>query len=384
MEILLLIAVMLATAKVMGYFFERLGQPVVLGQIFGGLLIGVFFETNPVIGQFANLGVLLLLFIAGLESELEEFKRVGKQSVIVAGAGVLVAFLFGFSVAYFFAPLHEAVLYGAIMTPTSVSITVKVLMELRKLNTKEGTTILAAAVVDDVLGILVLTIAISMIRGGSINYGTLAEVLVSVSLLLFFFLFFGPALAERAFRYLARIDLPEAETAFALVFLIFFAFLAEHLNLASILGAYLTGLALGQSTQKKAVMEHMNVLGYSLFIPLFFVEVGMRIELSYILHAGLFAVLYTIAAILSKVIGCGLGARVSGFDWGSSLDIGIGMIPRMGVELAMLAVAIESGLIGPDALTVAILMVFVTTFLTPPLLKWRYSRRPSRLHATVS
>ncbi|ASI99318.1 cation:proton antiporter [Thermococcus celer] len=374
MEILLLIALMLATAKLMGYLFERIGQPVVLGQIFGGLLIGIFFETNPVIGQFSNLGVLLLLFIAGLESELEEFKRVGKQSVIVAGTGVLVAFVFGFAVAYLFVPFHEAILYGAIMTPTSVSITVKVLMELRKLNTKEGTTILAAAVVDDVLGILVLTVAISMIKGGEINYGSLVEVIVSVSLLLFFFLYFGPELADRAFRAISRIDLPEAETAFALVFLIVFAYLAEHLNLASILGAYLAGLALGQSSKKKGIMDHMNILGYSLFIPLFFVEVGMRIELSYILHAGLFAGLYTVAAVLSKILGCGLGARLSGFDWGSSIRIGIGMIPRMGVELAMLAVAMDSGIIGSDALTVAILMVFTTTVITPPLLKWLYSR----------
>jgi len=100
----------------------------------------------------------------------------------------------------------------------------------------------------------------------------------------------------------------------------------------------------------------------------------MRIELDYILHAGLFAVLYTLAAVLSKVVGCGLGARLAGFDWGSSLRIGVGMIPRMGVELAMLAVAMESGIIGPDALTVAILMVFVTTVITPPLLKWLYTR----------
>ncbi|AMQ19000.1 cation:proton antiporter [Thermococcus peptonophilus] len=372
MEILLLIAVMLATAKVMGYAFEKIGQPVVLGQIFGGLLIGIFFDTNPIIGQFSNLGVLLLLFIAGLESELEEFRRVGKQSVFVAGVGVLVAFILGFGVAYFFVPFHEAVLYGAMMTPTSVSITVKVLMEMRKLNTREGTTILAAAVVDDVLGILVLTVAISMIRGGSVNYSSLAEVLISVSLLLFFFLYFGPEMADRVFRYVSKIDLPESETAFALVFLIVFAYLAEHLSLASILGAYLTGLALGQIPKKKAIMEHMNVLGYSLFIPLFFVEVGMRIELSYILHAGLFAVLYTTAAIVSKVIGCGLGARLGGFEWESSLRIGVGMIPRMGVELAMLAVAMSSGIVGGDALTVAILMVFTTTVITPPLLKVLY------------
>jgi Kef-type K+ transport system membrane component KefB len=373
MEIILLIALMLAMAKIMGYLFEKLGQPVVLGQLIGGFIMGIFFETEPVIQEFSNLGVLMLLFLAGLESELEEFKRVGRPSVIVASVGVLVAFVFGFLAAFPFVPTHEAILYGAIMTPTSVSITVKVLMELRKLNTREGTTILAAAVVDDVLGILVLTVAISLLAEGRVEYDVLAEIIIEVSAFLFVFLYFGPKLAEKTFQAISRIDLPETSTSFAIIFMIVFAVLAEHLNLASILGAYLTGLALGQSSRKREIVEHVNTLGYSLFIPLFFVEVGMRVELSYILHAGLFAVIYTAGAILSKVIGCGLGARLSGFDWGASLRIGVGMIPRMGVELAMLSVAMASGLVGGDALTVAILMVFTTTIITPPILKWLYS-----------
>ncbi len=374
MEILLLIALMLATAKIMGYIFEKIGQPVVLGQLIGGFLIGIFFKTEPVIQEFSNLGVLMLLFLAGLESELEEFKRVGKPSVIVAGVGVAAAFLFGFLAAYPFVELHEAVLYGAIMTPTSVSITVKVLMELRKLNTREGTTILAAAVVDDVLGILVLTVAISLLAEGRVEYDVLAEILIEVAAFLFVFLYFGPKFADRAFRAISRIDLPETSTSFAIIFMILFAVLAEHLNLASILGAYLTGLALGQSSRKREIVEHVNTLGYSLFIPLFFVEVGMRVELSYILHAGLFAVVYTLAAVASKVLGCGIGAKVAGFDWFPSLRIGVGMIPRMGVELAMLSVAMASGIVSGDALTVAILMVFTTTIITPPILKWLYSR----------
>ncbi len=374
MEILLLIAFMLATAKLLGYLFEKAGQPVVMGQIIGGLLIGIFFKTNPIIQEFSNLGVLLLLFLAGLESDIEEFKKVGRPSLIVAGTGVAAAFLTGFLIAYPFVEIHEAVLYGAIMTPTSVSITVKVLMEMRKLSTREGMTILAAAVVDDVLGILILTIALSIVRGGNVEYRAITEILLEVSGFLFVFLYFGPKLAETTFRRISRIDLPEATTAFALVFLIFFAYLAEHLNLASILGAYLVGLALAQSHQKKQIFDHMNVIGYSLFIPLFFVEIGMRIELGYIIHAGLFALLYTVGAIASKILGCGLGASIAGFDRMGSLRIGVGMIPRMGVELAMLAVAMASGAIGADALTVAILMVFTTTMVTPPLLKWLYSR----------
>jgi len=374
METLLMIALMLATAKLLGWIFEKLGQPVVLGQILGGLIIGVFAESNEIIREFANLGVLLLLFLAGIESDLSEFKRVGKPSILVAGIGVAVAFLFGFLVSLPFVEFHEALLYGAIMTPTSVSITVRVLMELRRLRTREGTTILAAAVVDDVLGILVLTIVISLLREGSIHYDAVIEILIEVAGFLAIFLYLGPVLAEKAFKKISRIDLPESTTTFAIVFLIFFAYLAEHLNLASILGAYMVGLTLGQTSYKKRVESPINILGYSLFIPLFFVEVGMRIELGYILHAGVFAVIYAMAAILSKIIGCGLGAYLSGFGLKPSLRIGIGMIPRLGVELAMLAMAMASGIIGADALTVAIFMVFVTTIITPPLLKWIYSK----------
>ncbi|WP_175058992.1 cation:proton antiporter [Thermococcus sp. 2319x1] len=220
---------MLATAKLLGWIFEKLGQPIVLGQILGGLIIGVFTESNEIIREFSNLGALILLFLAGIESDLQEFKRVGKPSIFVAGVGV-----------------------------------------------------------------------------------------------------------------------------------------------ASILGAYMVGLIIGQTSYRKQVEDHVSILGYSLFIPLFFVEVGMRIELNYILHASFFAVLYTAMAIVSKVAGCGMGAYLAGFDLKASLRIGIGMIPRLGVELAMLTIALSSGVIGPEALTIAIFMVFVTTISTPPLLKWAY------------
>ncbi|USS40739.1 cation:proton antiporter [Thermococcus aggregans] len=374
METLIMLALMLAMAKLLGWVFEKIGQPVVLGQILGGLIIGVFAESNETIREFSNLGVLLLLFLAGIESDLQEFRRVGRPSILVAGIGVLFSFILGFLVAYPFVEFHEALLYGAIMTPTSVSITVRVLMELRRLRTREGTTILAAAVVDDVLGILVLTVIISLLREGSIDYRTIVEILVEVSGFLAIFLYLGPVFAEKAFKRISHIDLPESTTAFAIVFLILFAYMAEHLNLASILGAYMVGLTIGQTSYKKQVEDHVSILGYSLFIPIFFVEVGMRIELSYIRYASLFAVLYTIMAVVSKIAGCGLGAYLAGFDFKASLRIGIGMIPRLGVELAMLTIALSSGIIGSEALTIAIFMVFVTTILTPPLLKWAYKR----------
>ncbi|AIF70393.1 hypothetical protein PAP_10105 [Palaeococcus pacificus DY20341] len=374
MEDLLLIALILITAKITGYAFEKIGQPTVLGQILGGIAIGLYFKSDEVIHAFSNLGVLILLFLAGLESDLEEFKRVGRPSMLIATIGVITAFLFGFLISLPFVSTNEALLFGAIMTPTSVSITVRVLMELRKLRTKEGAAILAAAVIDDVFGILALTIVISVLKEGSVHIIGILEILIKVVGFLFILLKFGVPLMERLFHQVSRIKLPETTTTFALITAIFFAILAERMNIASILGAYMTGLVLGQTYYGKQIIEKISTLGYAIFIPIFFVEVGMSIDLGYIYSAGLFAVLYTIMAILSKIVGCGAGAYLGGFNLKESLGIGIGMIPRLGVELAMLAIAIKSGVANQDMLTIAVFMVFVTTIITPPMLKWAHTK----------
>ncbi|RLF78477.1 cation:proton antiporter [Thermococci archaeon] len=374
MEDLLLIALMLAIAKTAGYLFERAKQPTVLGQILAGILIGLYFKSDEVIHAFSNMGVLLLLFLAGLESDINEFKRVGKPSMLIATIGVIVSFIMGFLIALPFFSIRNALLMGAIMTPTSVSITVRVLMELRKLRAREGVAILAAAVIDDVLGILVLTIVISILKEGNVNLLSILEIIVEVVGFLFLLLKFGVPLMDKIFHQVSRIKLPESTPAFALVIAISFAILAERMNIASILGAYMTGLVIGQTYYGKQVMDKLSTLGYTLFIPIFFVEVGMSIDISYVYHAGLFAVLYTMTAIASKILGCGLGAYLGGFNLQESIKVGVGMIPRMGVELAMLAIAIKSGVANDDILTIAVFMVFVTTIITPPLLKWVYTK----------
>ena len=312
--------------------------------------------------------------LAGLESDINEFKRVGKPSMLIATIGVIVSFIMGFLIALPFFSIRNALLMGAIMTPTSVSITVRVLMELRKLRAREGVAILAAAVIDDVLGILVLTIVISILKEGNVNLLSILEIIVEVAGFLFLLLKFGVPLMDKIFHQVSRIKLPESTPAFALVIAISFAILAERMNIASILGAYMTGLVIGQTYYGKQVMDKLSTLGYTLFIPIFFVEVGMSIDISYVYHAGLFAVLYTMTAIASKILGCGLGAYLGGFNLQESIKVGVGMIPRMGVELAMLAIAIKSGVANDDILTIAVFMVFVTTIITPPLLKWVYTK----------
>ncbi len=368
-ELILYIAAMLATAEVFGWIFARINQPVVLGQIVGGILLGIAMPPTEEVKDISMIGVLLLLFMAGLESSIEELKEAGKAGISVAGIGVLVAFLMGFGIAYPFKGFQQALLYGALTTPTSVSLTVRVLMELDSLKTPEGSTILTAAIVDDILGIIVLTVVISSLGEGGVNPLGIGEILLMVGVFIAVMLYVVPGLMDYLLRKVVRIGFADSTVTLSMATLFAFAYLAEHMNLASILGAYLFGLALSETEFRKPIFEHTRVIAHSLFVPLFFVDVGMNIPLTGLSSVGLFALLFSLVAILSKVIGCGLGALLAGMGWKSSLRVGIGMIPRMGVELAMLAIAMKEGIVGSDAYLVIVTMIFLSTLVTPTLLK---------------
>ncbi len=368
-ELILYIAAMLATAEVFGWIFARISQPVVLGQIVGGILLGIAMPPTEEVKDISMIGVLLLLFMAGLESSIEELKEAGKAGISVAGIGVLVAFLMGFGIAYPFKGFQEALLYGALTTPTSVSLTVRVLMELDSLKTPEGSTILTAAIVDDILGIIVLTVVISSLGEGGVNPLGIGEILLMVGIFIAVMLYVVPGLMDYLLRKVVRIGFADSTVTLSMATLFAFAYLAEHMNLASILGAYLFGLALSKTEFRKPIFEHTRVIAHSLFVPLFFVDVGMNIPLTGLSSVGFFALLFSLVAIVSKVIGCGLGAFFAGMGWKSSLRVGIGMIPRMGVELAMLAIAMKEGIVGSDAYLVIVTMIFLSTLVTPTLLK---------------
>ncbi len=368
-ELILYIAAMLAVAEVFGWIFARINQPVVLGQIVGGILLGIAMPPTEEVKDISMIGVLMLLFLAGLESSIDELKEAGKAGLSVAGIGVLVAFLMGFGIAYPFKGFQQALLYGALTTPTSVSLTVRVLMELDKLKTVEGNTILTAAIVDDILGIIVLTIVISALGEGGVKAVGIAEILLMVLLFLVLMVYAVPGIMDYLLRKVVRIGFADSTVTLSMASLFAFAYLAEHMNLASILGAYLFGLALSETEFRKPIFEHTRVIAHSLFVPLFFVDVGMNIPLKGLSSVGLFALLFSVVAILSKVIGCGLGALIAGLGSKSALRIGVGMIPRMGVELAMLAIALKEGIVGADAYVVIVLMIFLSTLITPTLLK---------------
>ncbi|NJE54257.1 cation:proton antiporter [Thermococcus sp. 21S9] len=369
MELILYLALMLLTAETFGWLFSRIGQPVVLGQIVGGILLGLAFPPTEEVKDISIIGVLMLLFLAGLESSVEELKSAGKSGFSVAFVGVVVAFAMGFGIAYPFKGFDQALLYGALTTPTSVSLTVRVLMEMDRLKSREGTTILTAAIVDDILGIIVLTVVISSLVSGGVSVVSLVEILAKVGVFIALMVFAMPRVLDYALRKVVRIGFADSTVTLSMAALFAFAYLAEHMNLASILGAYLLGLALSETEFRKPIFEHSRIIAHSVFVPLFFVDVGMNIPVKDLKSAGLFAILFSLVAIVSKVIGCGIGALIGGMSPREALRVGVGMIPRMGVELAMLAIAMKAGIVGSDAYLVIVLMIFLSTLVTPPLLK---------------
>ncbi len=374
-ELILYLALMLLTAEAFGWLFSRIEQPVVLGQIVGGMLLGLVFPPTEEVKDISMIGVLMLLFLAGLESSVNELREAGKTGLSVAVVGVGVAFAIGFGIAYPFKGFDQALLYGALTTPTSVSLTVRVLMEMDKLKSREGTTILTAAIVDDILGIVILTVVISSLVSGEVSVLGIGGILLKVGVFIGVMIFAMPKILDYALRKVVRIGFADSTVTLSMAALFVFAYLAEHMNLASILGAYLLGLALSETEFRKPIFEHSRIIAHSIFVPLFFVDVGMNIPVRDISTAGVFAIIFSLAAIVSKIIGCGIGALLGGMSARESLRIGVGMIPRMGVELAMLAIAMKAGIVGSEAYIVIVLMIFLSTLVTPPLLKLAFKER---------
>ncbi|NJE04346.1 cation:proton antiporter [Thermococcus sp. MV11] len=379
MDVFLELAVILVTAKLMGYLSSRLGFPAALGQIIGGIILGPslldFVAYGEGVRLISELGVIMLLFLAGLETDVEEFRRVGLPAFLIASLGVVLPFIFGYAVALRWGyPNMEALFLGGVMTATSVSLTASVLMEMKRLRTRVGAAILAAAVVDDVLGIIILTILVAMNTKGSVSPGDIGVLLVEIAAFFLLSYLLGRGVVKRVLRGSHRINLPETVTTVSIVVMLIFAYLAEYFQIAAITGAYLAGILVAGSEDAKKITDKIVTIGYAFFIPVFLVGVGAETDAHVVLAAGAFALVYSLLAIVGKVVGCGVGALLSKFNLRESLQIGVGMIPRMEVGLIMANIGLSEGILTNESFSIAIAMVMATTLVTPPLLKLVFSR----------
>ncbi len=417
--VLLSLVMIYIASKVGGEISNRLGFPPVLGELIGGVIIGIsalrfvifpgtdvsasdsllmqflqftvnatpeaigviFREDSQVISILSELGVFVLIFEIGLESNLSELLKVGTQAVLVAIVGVVVPFAAGtIGLIYFFSmPVIPAVFAGAALTATSIGITSRVLAELGKLTTKEGQIILGAAVVDDVLGIIVLAVVASLASTGNVDVKEVALILVSAVGFLLGVLFAG-GLINKAFLAMAGvfktrggIIVPALSLAFIL------GFIGTALKLEAILGAFAAGLVL-DDTDKREDLEKLTKPIADILVPIFFVVVGAKTDLSVLNPAipenrtGLIIATFLITvAILGKLA---TGMAVFGQPGINRLAIGVGMIPRGEVGLVFAAVGTASGTLSPSLNVAVILMVIFTTFLAPPLLRFIFSPQP--------
>jgi Kef-type K+ transport system membrane component KefB len=398
--VVLALAVILAAAKLGGDAAERIGQPAVLGELVVGVLVGnlsllgigwfQFITANATIGVIAQLGAVILLFEVGLESTVRDVMQVGMRSLAVGVLGVLTPWALGWWVGALLLPDRSVYVHaflGAALTATSIGITARVLKDLGCAQSPEARIIMGAAVIDDVLGLVVLAAVAAVIAaadsGATLSYGGLGLVLGKALVFLFGALLLGVVLSPRLFTLASRLRGQGVLLATALSFCFTLAWSASAIGLAPIVGAYAAGVILEDlhyrdfAAKEEWRLEDLVRPISSFLVPVFFVLMGMRVDLTTFLRPeilGLAAVL-TVAAVVGKQA-CALGALGSKLDW---LSIGIGMIPRGEVGLIFASIGLTLVVRGEhiiDAATYSavVIMVMLTTLITPPALKWSLSR----------
>ncbi|ELC8434367.1 cation:proton antiporter [Clostridium perfringens] len=391
-EFLFDLALILISTKLFGLITKKVRMPQVVGALVAGVILGpavlnVLSETE-FIQKLAELGVIVLMFTAGLETDINQLKKTGKASFIIAVLGVIIPLAGGFFIASIFNKGNDVntilqnVFIGIILTATSVSITVETLKEMGKLNTRAGNAILGAAIIDDILGIIALTITTSL-ADPSIN------VIIVLAKIVMFFIFAGFAgylfhwafikLDERYQRDLRRFVI------IAFVFCLLLSFCAEEFfEVADITGAFIAGLVISDSNRSKYLNSRFETLSYMLLSPIFFASIGIKIKLTAMTKTiFIFSILLLLVAILSKVFGCALGAKLCRYSNREAIQIGTGMISRGEVALIVANKGIAMGLMLPEFLAPVVIVVVVTTIVTPILLKVVFNNKSKSVDLNV-
>ena len=402
-SVLLLVALALIFARILGYLFDRLKQPAVVGEIIAGIFLGgivlavfsgqilVFYDYKLSLPQLdftsnefvllAEIGILFLLFISGLETRMSKLKKMERASSFVAVGGIMFPLAFGvFSGLSFGFSSQESIVIGLILVATSVGVTVRTLMDLHVLDTDVGTTVLGSAVIDDILGIILLAFVLGI-------ESLMDAVWISVRIAVFFliFLILGLRIIDKILDLGERIHLPKAFLSISLSILLIYSFFADRAGISGIIGAFVAGILIGQTVRSHKIANDVKTVGYGFFIPLFFVWVGASLwenagndPLS-LAAIGVFSAVIIIVGIAGKIIGCGIGAKLAGMNSRESLQIGVGMIPRMELALIIVAAAISHEILTGEAahqiLVTTVLLTIVTALVAPFLIKATFKKQ---------
>jgi len=377
MHALLALLLILFLAKVFGELVERAGFPSILGEIVAGVVFGLFFlrPDNEALLFFSELGAIFLLFTAGYkEIDLRELKTASRMALIPTISQVLVAFGFGFLLGAIFEFQAMACLFmGVAFSITSIGVSVRTLIDLDYLSKKIGSTMLASAILDDLIGIFMLSVVISIAANQQIPAGM--EILVIAGKMIGFIAIMavlGRVVFPVLFTYIHRMRVKESIFAFVVMIALFSAYLAEAFGLHAVIGAFIGGACLSSVPLAKIedVQSKVSGIAYGIFIPIFFAFIGLSVDPAAIQAAGLFALLVIVMALSGKLIGGFIGSRIAGFDSYDSLIFGVGVMPRAGIELVVISAGRSMGIIGAEIFSAIVLMVAVSAIVSPVLLKF--------------
>lgn len=378
-QFLIELCLILVLTKVLGEITNKLRITNVVGALIAGIILGpsilniISYDT---FWEYASyIGVLLLMFNAGLETDLNSLKKVGFSSFLIALLGVITPLIVGFSLGYFLMDLSylDSIFLGIIFTPTSVSITSQTLKELKVFSSKSGSAIMSSAIIDDILGVFILTLF-----GGSIG-NSVNIIYILIGLFLFFIFAFilikymPPMLNNLSINKKHKHRMP----LYALTLCFLIAFISEELfNVTAIIGAYLTGVVFSKYIFHHTVYKQLNYLSYFIFSPIFFASIGMQTKLGNLNSTLIyFTLILFIGAFLSKFISCFITSKIVGFDFNDSTRIGVGMISRGEVSLIIMNIGISSGILKEHLISPLILVIIFTTVVTPILLALLYRNK---------
>ena len=382
MRFLGMLSVILLATLIGGQFSARLKLPAVIGELLAGIIVGPavlnLVQPTGIIKVFSDIGVIFLMFLAGLDSDLKTLKRLLRPSVLVAGFGMIVPIIIAYFTGILFAFSQvESLFLGLTFSATSVSISVAVLQEMGRIQGKEGMTILGAAVADDLLSILLLSI-VSGLTGvsepGSNKDKDLILSLLTQAAFLILLVFVSVYVIPRLINLSQRLTLPVPETLVAMIIVVLASWGAEKVGLSNVIGAFFAGLALNRTSAQKTLKKNFTVIGYSSFIPIFFVSIGSNMSIKGILNDFILFFVLVIGSVFSKLVGAGLGAKIAGFSNSSALLVGTGMVSRGEMALVVAQMGLTKHLLAPAAYSTVIGAIIMTTVVSPFLLKWSIAK----------
>lgn len=375
---LLDIGLILLSVKIFTLITQKVKMPKVLGGLIAGIVLGPamlnIVQNSLILEALSKFGIILIMFLAGMETSIKKFIANSNKYVIIASIGVIVPLILGtvFSLIYI-QDLKTNLFFGAVITATSVSITVETLIEMKKIKSNVGLAILGAGVVDDVIGILFLTI---VMNSGNLQISTFAIMILKI------LLFFGIAVISGLllFKVFEKVEQKDEKTekmpTYSIAFALILSYIAERLGVSGIIGAYIAGLVIGNTEKGRKIKGKIDLVVHMIFSPIFFASVGLNLgKINFGMDVWMFILIFTVVTILSKIIGNGIGARICGYSKEKAVQIGIGMATRGEVALIMASEAKKIGIINEEIFSIVIITVLLVTLITPILLHYSFKQK---------